>query len=67
MPPSLSVEMSVKGPQALLSTLTKHYFGSHDADSSANDELLYASGFKLVKVCVRTYVGRFLIPLLDIS
>ncbi|KAG8804168.1 hypothetical protein FRC16_000108 [Serendipita sp. 398] len=49
MPPSLTTEMGFKGPQLLLSTLAKHYFGTHDTDSAANDELLYASGFKLVK------------------
>jgi hypothetical protein len=50
MPPSLTTEMSLKGPQVLLSTLIKHYFGAHDSDSAASDELLYASGFRVVKV-----------------
>ena len=50
MPPSLTTEMTLKGPQVLLSTLTKHYFGTQDSDSTANEELLYASGFRLVKV-----------------
>ncbi|KAG8806396.1 hypothetical protein FRC17_005038, partial [Serendipita sp. 399] len=49
MPPSLTTEMGFKGPQVLLSALTKHYFGSQDAESAANDELLYASGFRLFK------------------
>ena len=53
MPPSLAVEMTVKGPQVLLSALIKHYFGSQDSDSTANEELLYASGFKLFKVSLR--------------
>lgn len=52
MPPSLTTEMTIKGPQVLLSTLTKHYFGTHDADSTANEELLYASGFRLVKASI---------------
>jgi hypothetical protein len=50
MPPSLTAEMTVKGPQVLLSALIKHYFGTQDSDSAANEELLYASGFRLFKV-----------------
>jgi hypothetical protein len=53
MPPSLTAEMTVKGPQVLLSTLIKHYFGTQYSDSAANEELLYASGFRLVKVSHR--------------
>jgi hypothetical protein len=53
MPPSLTAEMTVKGPQVLLSALTKHYFGTQDSDSAANEELLYASGFRLFKVSQR--------------
>ncbi len=55
MPPSLTTEMSIKGPQVLLSTLIKHYFGTQDSDSAASDELLYASGFKFVKVGVASH------------
>jgi hypothetical protein len=54
MPPSLTTEMTVKGPQVLLSALAKHYFGTQDSDSTANEELLYASGFRLFKVSHRT-------------
>jgi hypothetical protein len=60
MPPSLTTEMSLKGPQVLLSTLIKHYFGAHDSDSAASDELLYASGFKVVTVCVTSHSRQLL-------
>ncbi|CCA70533.1 related to acetyl-hydrolase [Serendipita indica DSM 11827] len=49
MPASLTTEMSLRGPQVLLGALTKHYFGSQDSGSAANDELLYASAFRLFK------------------
>jgi hypothetical protein len=44
--------MGLKGPQVMISTLTKHYFGASIGDDDPNKELLYRQAFTLFKVSI---------------
>lgn len=55
MPASLTTEMGLKGPQVMISTLTKHYFGAAIGEDDPNKELLYRQAFTLFKVSTHRY------------